>query len=247
MAILLVGTQTLGLGWMDMDYHITVTCQVQDRIQELWLQALSFQYSLGICFQSWTSFHEAETERLPPGPLCVFMYSSESFILMTIFCSSTSSCPAWIRSSIVCCQWNKQTAENEQLPTCPKHDQTAHDWYFALQIHEMRDFSWKNLTLGGMKGRRGSSFGLRINFGPIFSAPPFWFTHYNHTHSRLTYHVKFFGFSQQKEFIHLLFTAFRCLHTYLWECRDICALYNNTFKVTQQEWWVRMHCVHKLF
>jgi hypothetical protein len=52
MAILLVGTQTLGLGWMDMDYHITVSCQVQDRIQELWLQALSFQYSLGICFQS---------------------------------------------------------------------------------------------------------------------------------------------------------------------------------------------------
>jgi hypothetical protein len=37
------------------------------------------------------------------------------------------------------------------------------------------------------------------------------------------------------------------LHTYLWECRDICALENNTFKVTQQEWWVCMHCVHKLF
>ncbi len=182
MTILLVGTQILGLGWMDMDYHITVSCQVQDRIQELWLQALSFQYSLGIWgFESWTSFHEAETERLPPGPVCVFMYSSESFILMTIFCSSTSSCPAWIRSSIVCCQWNKQTAENEQLPTCPEHDQTAHDWYFALQNHEKRDFSWKNLTLGGMKGRRGSSFGLRINFGPIFSAPPFSFTHYNHT------------------------------------------------------------------
>jgi len=35
MSILLVGTQTLGLGWMDMDYHITVSCQVQDRIQEL--------------------------------------------------------------------------------------------------------------------------------------------------------------------------------------------------------------------
>jgi hypothetical protein len=86
-----------------------------------------------------------------------------------------------------------------------------------------------------MKGRRGSSFGLRINFGPIFSAPPFSFTHYSHTHSRPTGHVKFFGFSQQKEFIHLPFTVFRCLHTYLWECRDICALENNTFKVTQQE------------
>jgi hypothetical protein len=34
MSILLVGTQTLGLGWMDMDYHITVSCQVQDKIQE---------------------------------------------------------------------------------------------------------------------------------------------------------------------------------------------------------------------
>jgi hypothetical protein len=32
MSILLVGTQTLGLGWMDMDYHITVSCQLQDRI-----------------------------------------------------------------------------------------------------------------------------------------------------------------------------------------------------------------------
>jgi len=59
-----------------------------------------------------------------------------------------------------------------------------------------------------MKGRRGSSFGLRINFGPIFSAPPFSFTHYNDTHSRLTGHVKFFGFSQQKEFIHLPFAVF---------------------------------------
>jgi len=48
MSISLVGTQTLGLGWIDMDYHITVSCQVQDRIQELRLQALSFQHSLGI-------------------------------------------------------------------------------------------------------------------------------------------------------------------------------------------------------